>query len=570
MTYRVGDHLADRLAEIGIEHVFGVPGDYNLALLDHVVGHRSLTWVGCANELDAGYAADGYGRMRGAAALFTAFGVGELSAVNAVAGSYAEHVPVVHVVGAPSTEAQAARRMVHHSLGDGVFTHFMGMHEHITCVRAAPTADTAPAEIDRVLVAVRDGHLPGYLLLPTDVAAAPAEPPTAPLPARHDTTDPEALAGLVDAARTLLERAGSVDRVGLLAGLLTHRVGGREVLGRLLAAGPLTHATTVWAKSLVDESVPHFVGTYAGAASADAVRAAVEDAAALIVAGVQFTDLTSGFFTQRITRARTVELGATTASVGAATFAPVELPTALAALTPVVAELSGAPGAGPAAAGGDPAPTADDGPRPDADAPLGQDALWREVAAFLRDGDLVLADQGTCFYGAAVHRLPRGVDFIGQPLWASIGYTLPATLGACLAKPDSRGVLLIGDGAAQMTVAELGTMLRHGVAPVVIVVDNDGYTVERAIHGPDEVYNDIARWDWTAAPAMFGAVSDDGEDRAVACRVETVGALRAALADARAHPDRMAIIAPVVPRDDVPQLLADLTAALGQANTGAR
>ncbi|MDL5156946.1 alpha-keto acid decarboxylase family protein [Actinomycetospora termitidis] len=557
MTYCVADYLADRLAEVGVEHVFGVPGDYNLAMLDHVVAHDRLQWVGCANELDAGYAADGYGRLRGMAALATAFGVGELSAINAMAGSFAEHVPVVHVVGAPSTDHQSAHRMVHHSLGDGDFTHFMTMHEGITCARAALTVDTARAEIDRVVAAVRDQHLPGYLLVPTDVSAAAVDPPSGKLPDPVDYTDPEALEGFVDAARTLLERAGSIDRVALLAGLLTHRVGGREVLARLIDAGPLRHATDVWAKSLVDESVDHFVGTYAGAASPEEVRSTVEDAGALVVSGVYFTDLTSGFFTQRITRSRTIELGARTASVGAATFSPVELPTALGALVPLVAELAERAPATRRVPGPEVAL-----PAPPDDEPLSQDALWAEVAGFLRDGDVVLADQGTSFYGASTHRLPAGVDFIGQPLWASIGYTLPATLGVQLAQPDSRGVLLIGDGAAQLTVAELGTIVRQGLAPVVVVVDNDGYTVERAIHGPDEHYNDIARWDWTAAPAMFAPGGG-----ATATRAGTVGELRAALRAARDDPSRMAIVQAVVPRDDVPQLLADLTKALGQANS---
>ncbi len=139
-VYTLGDYLLDRLAELGVEHVFGVPGDYTLSLLDHVVRHPRVRWVGCRNELNAGYAADGYGRMRGVAALMTTFGVGELSAINAVTGSFAEHVPVVHVVGAPSSVNQSAHRIVHHSLGDGVFTHFLGMHAEITCARAALTA----------------------------------------------------------------------------------------------------------------------------------------------------------------------------------------------------------------------------------------------------------------------------------------------------------------------------------------------------------------------------------------------------------------------------------------------
>ena len=147
----------------------------------------------------------------------------------------------------------------------------------------------------------------------------------------------------------------------------------------------------------------------------------------------------------------------------------------------------------------------------------------------------MLADQGTCFYGMAPHRLPRGVTFVGQPLWASIGYTLPALLGACTAQPGTARVLLIGDGAAQMTAQELATVIQQRLPAVVVVVDNDGYTVERAIHGPDEPYNDITHWDWTHAPAFFGA----GDGRAAAATVRTVGELRAAFADAAGHADRL-------------------------------
>ena len=180
--YTVGDYLRDRLVETGADRVFGVPGDYTLVLLDYLIARPGLTWTGCANELNAGYAADGYARMRGIGALCTTFGVGELSAINAIAGSFAEHVPLVHIVGSPSSGTQAAARIVHHSLGDGVFTHFADMHEKITCARAALTAATACTEIDRVLSAVRTQRLPGYILIPADVAAAPAAPPAAPLP----------------------------------------------------------------------------------------------------------------------------------------------------------------------------------------------------------------------------------------------------------------------------------------------------------------------------------------------------------------------------------------------------
>jgi TPP-dependent 2-oxoacid decarboxylase len=555
--YVIGDYLAGRLVEAGVDRVFGVPGDYTLTLLDYLIAAPGLEWTGCANELNAGYAADGYARMRGIGALCTTFGVGELSAINAVAGSFAEHVPVVHIVGSPASGTQAAARIVHHSLGDGVFTHFAEMHEKITCAQAALTAATACPEIDRVLSAVRTRRLPGYILIPADVAAAPAARPAAPLPITPERVDPDALAGFTAAARRLLATAPDVADVGVLCGLLTHRYGAAADLAALLAAGPLPYATTMWGKSVVDESDPGFTGVYVGAASANAARRTVEGTSVLILAGVQFTDLTSGFFTQQINRRRTIEISPAAVSVGAALYSQVPLPTALRVLTSLVAEL--APRRDRAAAS-TPDSVAEAAETPALTAPLSQQTLWDRVARSLRPGDIVLADLGTSFFGAATHRLPRDVTFIGQPLWAAIGYALPALLGACLAAPGRRGILLIGDGAAQLTVQELSTILHAGLSPVVIVVDNDGYTIERAIHGPEQPYNDIARWDWTAAPALFGS------DRvSVARRVTTAGELDEALKGADS-PGELALIQAVVPRMDVPALLESLARAASTAN----
>ncbi len=165
-NYTVADYLLDRLAQIGIRHVFGVPGDYNLRFLDHVSAHRQISWVGCANELNAAYAADGYARCKPAAALLTTFGVGELSAVNGIAGSYAEYVPVIHVVGAPALRVQQAGCLFHHSLGDGDFGHFVRMAKEVTVAQACLTADNAEAEIDRLLTTALFERRPVHLTLP--------------------------------------------------------------------------------------------------------------------------------------------------------------------------------------------------------------------------------------------------------------------------------------------------------------------------------------------------------------------------------------------------------------------
>ena len=543
-SYTVGDYLLDRLAELGVTEVFGVPGDYNLEFLDHIVAHPQLRWVGNANELNAGYAADGYGRLRGLSAVVTTFGVGELSAANAIAGSYAEHVPVVHIVGGPSKDAQGTRRALHHSLGDGDFEHFLRVSREITCAQANLMPATATREIDRVLSEVREQRRPGYLLIPTDVARFETEPPTAPLPRYTGGTSPRALAQFADAAAELI----ADHQLTVLADLLVHRLNAVDNLEALLAADVVPHATLTWGKSLVDESAPEFLGIYAGAASAEPVRRAIEGAPVLVTAGVVFTDMVSGFFSQRIDPARTIDVGVQQSTVGNQVFAPLEMAAALDALTAILARRGIT--SPPVKSVSDPVPTH----QPDRDQPLSQKVLWDRFCDALTPGNIVLADQGTCFYGMATHRLPQGVTFIGQPLWGSIGYTLPATLGAGLAERDRRPVLLIGDGAAQLTVQELGTFSREGLSPVIVLVNNDGYTIERMIHGKTAPYNDIVAWRWADIPTALGVTNH------LIFRAEKYGELDDAFVAAAEHRDRMVLIEAVVPRLDIPELLTELVA----------
>jgi alpha-keto-acid decarboxylase len=540
--YTVGDYLLDRLVELGVSEVFGVPGDYNLEFLDHIVAHPDIRWVGNANELNAGYAADGYGRLRGMSAVVTTFGVGELSAANAIAGSYAEHVPVVHIVGGPSKDAQGTRRALHHSLGDGDFEHFLRVSREITCAQASLMPATATREIDRVLSEVREQRRPGYLLLPTDVARFEVEQPTAPLPRYTGGTSPRALALFTEAATELV----ADHQLTVLADLLVHRLNAVGKLEALLAADVVPHATLMWGKSLVDESAPEFLGIYAGAASAEPVRRAIEEAPVLVTAGVVFTDMVSGFFSQRIDPARTIDIAAQQSTVGNQVFAPLEMEAALEALTSIMIRRGIA--SPPVVSKPDDVSVA----TLHRDEPLSQKVLWDRFCEALTPGNVVLADQGTSFYGMATHRLPRGVTFIGQPLWGSIGYTLPATLGAGLAHRDRRPVLLIGDGAAQLTIQELGTFSREGLSPVVVVVNNEGYTVERMIHGKDEPYNDIVSWSWADIPNALGVTNH------LTFRAQTYGELDDAFVAATDHRDRMVLIEAIVPRLDAPDLLNDL------------
>jgi indolepyruvate decarboxylase len=577
----VTTYLLDRLAEAGVERLFGVPGDFTLAMLDDVEAHPSIEWVGCANELGAGYAADGYARIRGLGALCTTFGVGELSAINAIAGAYAEHVPVIHVVGSPATATQAAGRATHHTLGDGDFGHFARMTAEVTHAQGLLTVENAAAEIDRVIRETLTERRPGYLLIPADVAKAPLSAPDTPLAHDAEASDPASLAALRGAVEALI---GDASSVSLLAGILVHRMGAEAALHELLALG-VPHAVSLWGRRVVDESSAHYVGPYIGAVSSPEALAAVEDVDVLITVGVQFTDLMSGFFSQHLPET-TIEIGPRSVRIGDEVFGSIAMADALAVMGEVL-EDSGLLGdaasaaSAPAAGGADGtaavvAPTAApnaDAPQPRvaevtaepagaADAPLDQAGLWDAVAARLREGDVVIADQGTAFYGMGTHRMPHGVTFIGQPLWAAIGYTLPALLGAALADRSRRPIVLIGDGAAQLTIAELGTLIRDRVPAVVLVVNNLGYTVERAIHGLTAEYNDIAPWNWTAVVKAFDPT---GFTRSVAARTaaEVTGAFEQY---DRLGGRRLMFIEAIVPPLDVPPLLSALADQASRAN----
>ncbi|WP_213354341.1 alpha-keto acid decarboxylase family protein [Citrobacter freundii] len=546
--YSVADYLLDRLAGCGVGHLFGVPGDYNLQFLDHVIEHPNVCWVGCANELNAAYAADGYARVSGVGALLTTFGVGELSAINGIAGSYAEYVPVLHIVGAPCRGAQRRGELMHHTLGDGDFQHFYRMQQAVTTASAVLDEQNACYEIDRVLRAMLIERRPGYLMLPADVAKQPATPPNdiliVPL------SEPES--SVAEAFRYhARERLLDSPRVALLADFLALRFGLQPVLQRWMAETPMAHATLLMGKGLFDERHPAFVGTYSAGASSDYVRLAIEDADTIFCVGTQFVDTLTAGFTQQLPQERTIDVQPHASRIGTSWF-NIPMEQAVTTLRELCLEMSfSLPPERPPVA------------RIQVEkGPLTQENFWHTVQQYLAPNDIILVDQGTAAFGAAALSLPCGAEVLVQPLWGSIGYALPAAFGAQTACPDRRVILIIGDGAAQLTIQELGSMIRDGQSPVILLLNNDGYTVERAIHGANQRYNDIAAWSWTLVPQAFSR-----ECQAECWRVTQAVQLEEVLARL-SHPQRLSLIEVVLPKADLPELLRTVTRALESRNGG--
>ena len=546
--YSVADYLLDRLAGCGVGHLFGVPGDYNLQFLDHVIEHPNVCWVGCANELNAAYAADGYARVSGVGALLTTFGVGELSAINGIAGSYAEYVPVLHIVGAPCRGAQRRGELMHHTLGDGDFQHFYRMQQAVTTASAVLDEQNACYEIDRVLRAMLIERRPGYLMLPADVAKQPATPPNDILIVPLSEPESSVAESFRYHAR---ERLLDSPRVALLADFLALRFGLQPVLQRWMAETPMAHATLLMGKGLFDERHPAFVGTYSAGASSDYVRLAIEDADTIFCVGTQFVDTLTAGFTQQLPQERTIEVQPHASRIGTSWF-NIPMEQAVTTLRELCLEMSfSLPPERPPVA------------RIQVDkGPLTQENFWHTVQQYLAPNDIILVDQGTAAFGAAALSLPCGAEVLVQPLWGSIGYALPAAFGAQTACPDRRVILIIGDGAAQLTIQELGSMLRDGQSPVILLLNNDGYTVERAIHGANQRYNDIAAWSWTLVPQAFSR-----ECQAECWRVTQAVQLEEVLARL-SHPQRLSLIEVVLPKADLPELLRTVTRALESRNGG--
>lgn len=546
--YTVADYLLDRLAGCGIGHLFGVPGDYNLQFLDHVIDHPTLRWVGCANELNAAYAADGYARMSGAGALLTTFGVGELSAINGIAGSYAEYVPVLHIVGAPCSAAQQRGELMHHTLGDGDFRHFYRMSQAISAASAILDEQNACFEIDRVLGEMLAARRPGYIMLPADVAKKTAIPPTQALALPvHEAQSGVETAFRYHARQCLMNSR----RIALLADFLAGRFGLRPLLQRWMAETPIAHATLLMGKGLFDEQHPNFVGTYSAGASSKEVRQAIEDADRVICVGTRFVDTLTAGFTQQLPAERTLEIQPYASRIGETWF-NLPMAQAVSTLRELCLECAFAPP--PTRSAGQPV-RIDKGE-------LTQESFWQILQQYLKPGDIILVDQGTAAFGAAALSLPDGAEVVVQPLWGSIGYSLPAAFGAQTACPDRRVILIIGDGAAQLTIQEMGSMLRDGQEPVILLLNNDGYTVERAIHGAAQRYNDIASWNWTQIPPALNAAQQ------AECWRVTQAIQLAEVLERLVRPQRLSFIEVMLPKADLPELLRTVTRALEARNGG--
>lgn len=545
MKRRVGQYLIDQISVYGVDKIFGVPGDFNLAFLDDITSHEKVEWVGNTNELNGSYAADGYARLKGLGALVTTFGVGELSAVNGIAGSYAERVPVVAITGAPTTVVEKAEKYIHHSLGEGRFNDYRKMFEPITCGQVYLTKENAAVEIPRIIAKAVRFKRPVHIHMPIDVAMAEIE-------VEEAEVKPLITQDVTGYIEKVAARLNQSERPVLLVG---HEINSFNLHDKLEAFVNKTHipvAQLSLGKGAFNEENPYYIGIYDGKFANKEVNEYVDGSDCIINLGAKLTDSATGGFTYTFDLKDVIFMNDNEFRMNNTLDTDVSLRDLLNGLAEIDYE------------------NKSDFPKFSRegaadyqlnDEPLKQENYFKLITAFLEKDDILLAEQGTSFFGAYDLPLHVGNTFIGQPLWGSIGYTLPSLLGTQMADVNRRNVLLIGDGSFQLTVQEMSTMIRHQLKPIIFLINNDGYTVERLIHGEEEVYNDIQMWDYTALPAVFG-----GKDHVIAQKTTTANELKKAMDVINDNKDKMHFVEVVMDVMDAPEKLEQISKAFASQN----
>ncbi|KAI9693871.1 MAG: hypothetical protein M1822_003142 [Bathelium mastoideum] len=513
---KLAEYLFTRLTQLGIGAIHGVPGDYNLELLDYV-RPAGLHWVGNTNELNAGYAVDGYARIKGVGAIITTFGVGELSALNAIAGAYAERAAVVHIVGTPHRATQESRLLVHHTLNDGDYRRFSQMHAQITVAQAdLKDPRTSPAQIDEVLRQCLFHCRPVYIEFPVDMVGVSVSADR--LEEQISLPGPVPSDGVDNTIIEVLDKIKSARQPIILVDGETRALGIINEVQSLVRLTKWPTWTTAFGKGLMDEKLPNFHGIYRGSFAEPREQDFFAKSDLILCFGPHFSSTNSHGFSSIPSPDVTVSFSDTRITIGKGTFRDIPANFIVSQILERL-ELSNIHHY-------DPYP---DLPHdtslsfsdvPLTKQPVTHDKFWHIFASYLRVGDIVLGETGTAGHGIRQMRLPSHTRFFTPATWLSIGYMLPAAQGAALAQrelitsgryhgiKDARTILFIGDGSFQMTVQELSTMFHNHLNVIVFVINNDGYTIERCIHGLHAGYNDVASWRYLKAPEFLGASED--------------------------------------------------------------
>lgn len=507
---RIGEYLIQRLYAHGVRHVFGIPGDYVLGFYD-LLEKSKLRIINTCDEQGAGFAADAYARVRGLGVVCVTYCVGGLKVANSTAEAFAEKSPVVVISGAPGIKEREKNPLLHHKVRE--FDTQAKVFKELTIASTVLSdPQTALQEIDRVLHAALRFKRPVYIELPRDLVSVPGIPHHQPAEI-HERSDPAILAAALAEAEEMINRA---KKPVIIADVEVHRFGLQDLVVKLAEKSHIPVASTLLGKSVIGENHPFYLGVYEGAMGRESVRQYVESSDCVILLGAFLTDINLGVFTARLEPARSIYTTSEKLSIRHHNYEEVRFKDFVRGLLqarlrrrpwprlPVRENMGRAgnphvriPGPGsrttgtmPGGAGGTPAP-------------LTVRRLFERLNSFLTDDAVVVADVGDALFGAADLYIHQRTEFLGPAYYASMGFAVPAGIGVQLANPKLRPLVLVGDGAFQMTGVELSTAVRYKLNPIVIVLNNGGYGTERQMQ--DGPYNDLVPWQYHRLPEVLGA-----------------------------------------------------------------
>lgn len=482
------EYLVKKLEELGVNDFFGLPGDYNFNLLYAVENNPNTRWIGCTNELNAGYAADGYARMRGYGAIITTYGVGELSAINAIAGSTAENVPVVSIVGVPASKTIENKAMVHHNFQDVNYYACYEAHKPITSACAYLTRDNAKLEIDRVLKTLVKEKKPVYIAIPMDIALMEISEKDV----NYDWKSDEENLKLV--SNKIVAKINNSKNPVILGDLLVKRFDARIEYKEFVEKTRIPVTNFLMGTNLVNMDYDLYLGGYYAQFSNPEAEKRINETDCLIAVGPVYTDLNAFGFNLPYNINDQIAIYGTYTFVEGQKYENVKMSEVLETVTELV-DSKNMKIIKPSVGYEHKASSSE---------PLTSEYIYPRLQEFIKENDIVIAETGIIPQGIAPMKLPNNVELQTQTLWGSIGWATPATLGVCMAKPNSRVILITGEGSHQLTALEIGNMLRQGIKPIVIVLNNKGYTIERVLsNSPDDRFNDIMQMNYSKFARVF-------------------------------------------------------------------
>lgn len=487
----VGEFLIERLRNAGVEHAFGIPGDYILDFYSTLWDSKEIEVINTTDEAHAGFAADSYARVKGVGCVVVTYNVGASKVINAVQCAYAERSPLIVISGAPGMKEREDGVLLHHMVSS--FNSQRDMFSKITCASVVlDNPNTAGYLIDSALEALQHYKRPVYIELPRDVVKKSISydvykqgTPKSP------QTDKYSLIEAVGEVKDWLLRG---KQPVILAGVELARFNMGKALLKFAERNNIKIATTLLSKSVVNERHSLFSGIYAGGASKPEVRELVEGADPLVMLGVMLTDMTLCFRPSKFEKREMVSAGIDGFQISSHEYANIQFVDFCEELfkldlkvpNAVACEITGCKQKFEA----------------QKDQPITTPRLFEKINSVLDEKMAIVCDIGDALFGAADVTVHSCNHFLSPAFYTSMGVAVPGALGVQVAKPDVRPIVIVGDGAAQMSICELSTIVRRRLNPIVFVLNNKGYLTERFIK--DGEFNNIPDWKFEHFPEIFG------------------------------------------------------------------